>query len=468
MYKLPIFNDAHIHIWKVGDLLTYMLDLRGVTSLAEMQAKLADFAQKKPKNEWILARGFNEALFADGRMPDRHDIDKIISDRPVHIIRTCAHIVVLNTFAMQRIGIQQDTVAPAGGEIRKDAHGNLTGVITETALGLAKAHLPPPTAAAYRQMILAAQDAFLKVGIGAATDPAVHPELLEVYHTMAAAGELKVRINAIPIMVPDGAKVALPLPKRFESPFLKVVAVKCFADGGLSGKTAAVRHGYKNTSEKGVMRLEADFFKEIALKAQNAGFQLATHAIGDATIEMVLNVYESIAKYNSTHLRHRLEHVGLPDLSHLIRMRELGIHAVSQPVFLYELGQNYRRYLPDFYLENVFPYRSILDAGINLAFSSDAPVIRDFSPLLGMQTALERIDNQGFIIGKHQRITIVEAIHAYTQGAALASQQPINVKTDYVILDKNPMDVPVSELGNLKVLETWVNGKLQFKKDLKN
>jgi predicted amidohydrolase YtcJ len=95
-------------------------------------------------------------------------------------------------------------------------------------------------------------------------------------------------------------------------------------------------------------------------------------------------------------------------------------------------------------------------------------VIRDFSPLLGMQTALERIDNQGFIIGKHQRITIVEAIHAYTQGAALASQQPINVKTDYVILDKNPMDVPVSELGNLKVLETWVNGKLQFKKDLKN
>jgi predicted amidohydrolase YtcJ len=466
MYKLPIFNDAHIHIWKVGDLLTYMLDLRGVTSIAEMQAKLTDFARNKPKKEWILARGFNEALFADGRMPDRNDIDKVISDRPVHIIRTCAHVVVLNTMAMQRIGIQRDTLAPAGGEIRKDSNGNPNGILTETALGLAKAHLPPPSAAAYRQMILAAQDAFLKVGIGAATDPAVHPELLEVYHQMAAAGELKVRINAIPIMVPDGAKAALPLPKRFESPFLKVVAVKFFADGGLSGKTAAVRHGYKNTSEKGVMRLEPEFFKQIALNAQNAGFQLATHAIGDATLEMVLNVYESIAKYNKTGIQHRLEHVGLPDLSHLIRMRESGIHAVSQPVFLYELGRNYRRYLPDFYLENVFPYRSILDAGVNLAFSSDAPVIRDFSPLLGMQNAIERIDNQGFTIGKYQRITIVEALHAYTQGAALASQQPINLKTDYVILDKNPMDVPTSEVGKINVLETWVHGKQQFKNDL--
>jgi predicted amidohydrolase YtcJ len=312
-------------------------------------------------------------------------------------------------------------------------------------------------------MILAAQEAFLKVGIGAATDPAVHPELLEVYHQMSAAGELKIRINAIPIMVPDGAKVVLPLPKRFESPFLKVVAVKFFADGGLSGKTAAVRHGYKNTNEKGVMRLDPEFFKQIALKAQNAGFQLATHAIGDGTIEMVLNVYESIALYNKTHLQHRLEHVGLPELSHLIRMRELGIHAVSQPVFLYELGRNYRRYLPDFYLENVFPYRSILDAGVNLAFSSDAPVVRDFNPLLGMQNAVERIDNQGFTIGKYQRITIVEALHAYTQGAALASQQPINLKKDYVLLGKNPMNVPISEVGKIQVLETWVDGKQQFK-----
>jgi predicted amidohydrolase YtcJ len=214
------------------------------------------------------------------------------------------------------------------------------------------------------------------------------------------------------------------------------------------------------------MRLEPDFFKQIALNAQNAGFQIATHAIGDVTIEMVLNVYESIAKYNKTGIQHRLEHVGLPELSHLIRMRESGIHAISQPVFLYELGRNYRRYLPDFYLENVFPYRSILDAGVNLAFSSDAPVVRDFNPLLGMQNAIERIDNQGFTIGKYQRITIVEAIHAYTQGAALASQQPINIKTDYVVLDKNPMNVAAAEVGKINVLETWVNGKLQFKKDL--
>jgi predicted amidohydrolase YtcJ len=144
-------------------------------------------------------------------------------------------------------------------------------------------------------------------------------------------------------------------------------------------------------------------------------------------------------------------------------MREMGVHCVSQPVFLYELGPNYRRYLPDFYLENVFPYRSVLDAGVNLAFSSDAPVVREFNPLVGIQNAVERIDNQGFTIGKHQRITVVEAIHAYTQGAALASQQPINIKTDYVVLNQNPMDIAINDIGKIKILETWVAGKQQFK-----
>ena len=230
---MPAFNDAHIHIWKVGDLLTFMLDLRGVQSLAEMQAKIADFALKNPQNAWILARGFNEMNFPDGQMPSRFDLDKVVSDRPCYVIRTCAHVAVLNSKALEICGIDDNTAVPNGGEIRRfednedgEHLGNfknflnvntnvnaphLTGVLSETALGLVQKNLPKVSHKALKTMVLAAQDALLKCGIAAATDPAVMPDLLAVYKEMDANNELKIRINAVPIVVPDGALIVGPL-----------------------------------------------------------------------------------------------------------------------------------------------------------------------------------------------------------------------------------------------------------------
>lgn len=466
---LPVFNDAHIHLWKVGDLLTYMLDLRGVQSIAELQDNIADFARRNPDNEWILARGFNEANFSDGKMPTRQDLDKVLNNKPLQVIRTCAHIAVLNTKAMELCQITRQTIVPEGGEIRLDNHGDPNGILTETALGLAKRKIPPYNATQYRKMILAAQNELLSYGIGAATDPAVHPELMEVYKAMDKAGELKIRVNAIPIMVPDGAIEASPLPEHYDSSFLKVNTVKLFSDGGLSGKTASLKHFYKNTTEQGVLRLEKEFFKKVALNAQNAGFMVATHAIGDAAIELVLQVYEAIAPKNNQGLRHRIEHLCLPELSHLYRMKELGVSSVTQPVFLYELGQNYRNYLPDYYLENVLPFRSMIDSGINVAFSSDAPVVKNYNPLLGIQNAVTRRDAQGELIAKYQSISVLEAIRAYTHGGACAQntehelKMQVENKTDYIVLDKNPSEVNADEIAKIKVLETWIDGKLSYR-----
>jgi hypothetical protein len=398
-------------------------------------------------------------------MPTRHDLDKVLKDRPLHVIRTCAHIAVLNTKALEICGISKHTTVPSGGEIRLDANGEPNGVLSETALGLAKRKIPAYSFEQYRRMILAAQEEFLSYGIGAATDPAVHPELLEVYKAMDRAGALKIRINAIPILVPVGANEALPIPEIYESDYLKVNTVKLFSDGGLSGKTAAIKHFYKNTQEQGVLRLEYDFFKKTAQKAQDEGFMIATHAIGDAAIDLVLKVYEDISSSNKSGLKHRIEHLCLPELSHLYRMKALGVSSVTQPIFLYELGQNYRNYLPDYYLDNVLPFRSMMDAGINVAFSSDAPVVKNFNPLLGIQNAVTRKDAQGEFIAKYQQITVNEAIHAFTVGGALAQNDNFTEreKTDFIILDKNPNDVPNDEIHQIKVLETWVNGKCEFK-----
>ena len=462
----PGFIDAHIHLWKVGDLLTFMLDLRGVASIEAMQDQLADFARRNPHNPWILARGFNEALFEDGRMPNRFDIDKAVDNRPVQVIRTCAHIAVLNSKAMERCGIGAHTIVPAGGEIRRGADGVPNGILSETALGLVRPHLPVYSPEAYRAMILAAQAELLRHGITSATDPAVHPELLEVYRQMDRAGELNIRIHAIPIRVPDGDAEALPLPAWFQSEHLRVDTVKFFADGGLSGKTAALQQPYRNTDEHGVLRLSFDFFKQCAEAAQAAGFRLATHAIGDRAIDLTMAVYGALASQNKAGLRHRIEHLGLPSMEHLQQMRDLGLHCVTQPIFLYELGQNFRQYLPDFYLNRVYPYRAVLDAGVNLAFSSDAPVVKNFNPLMGLRNAVERCDRSGVAIGSSQLIRVGEAWQAYTLGAAAANGDALDrgslepgKRADMVLLDQNPLAVPMANISDIRVEQTWVAGQ---------
>ncbi|MCY7410395.1 MAG: amidohydrolase [Chitinophagales bacterium] len=470
---LPGFNDAHIHIWKVGNLLTYMLDLRGVRSIDEMQQRIFDYAQKNPQLEWIQARGFNEALFPDERMPTKFDLDKVISDRPVAVIRTCAHQLIVNSKALELAGINSQSQTPAGGEIKKFESGELKGHFTETALGLVMNKIQAYNADQYKVMINAAQKEFLKLGITSATDPAVMPDLLEVYYSMEKNDELKVRVNAIPIRLPDGATKALPLPKLFNSDFLNVNTVKFFADGGLSGKTAALKRPYKNSNDYGVLRLEENLFFQLALEAQQAGFKIATHAIGDAALNLVLKVYEGInASATPSSLRragvvpHRLEHVGLPSQKNLEDMKRMNVSAVMQPIFLYELGKNFIESLDDAYLSYVYPCKTILNYGINLSLSTDAPVVKDFNPMLCIQSAVERKDIAGNVIAATEKISVEEALFAYTMGSAIANGDENNrgsIETgkfaDFIVLDKNPFETISSALSIIKVQSTFIGGK---------
>ncbi|MBX7108422.1 MAG: amidohydrolase [Chitinophagales bacterium] len=466
---LPGFNDAHIHIWKVGNLMTYLLDLRGTKSIDEMKQRLADYAKSNPGLPWIQARGFNEILFPDRRMPSRLDLDEVISDRPVSVMRTCAHQLIVNSAALQAAGITKQTRVPPGGEMKLLPDGSLAGHFTETALGLIARKIPPYHPDQYRKMILAAQEELLKAGITSATDPAVMPDLLEVYKSMDRNGELKIRVNAIPILLPDGASGALPLPDLYHSAYLKVDTVKFFADGGLSGKTAALKHHYRNTNEYGLLRLDQVSFLTLACKAQSAGFRIATHAIGDAAIDLVLEVYNEIAKDNIQQVHHRIEHLGLPSPANLRMMHSLQVSAVMQPVFIYELGKNFRQYLPDIYLDDVYPARSVLNHAVNLAFSTDAPVVKDFNPITGLIAANSRMDGDGIVLGASQRISMDESIYAYTMGSALANGDQENrgsitcgKSADFIVLDKNISKVPVRELQTCRVLQAFVNGNCQF------
>lgn len=466
---LPGFNDAHVHIWKVGNLMTYMLDLRGVHSMEEMQQRISDYAKQNPELPWIQARGFNEVLFPDKRMPNKLDLDAVINDRPVSVIRTCAHQVIVNSKALAATGISKQTPAPPGGEIKLMPDGSLAGHFTETALGLVMDKIPPFSAGQYRSMILAAQDAFLAVGITSATDPAVMPDLLEVYKSMERNGELKIRVNAIPVRVPDGALQALPLPALFSSEYLTINTVKFFADGGLSGKTAALKRPYKNTSDHGVLRLTKEFFLPLAMEAHENNFRIATHAIGDAAIDRVLEVYHEISSRNTNHISHRIEHLGLPSGANLELMHQLQVSAVMQPIFIHELGKNFRQYLSDEYLNRVYPARSVLDHHINLSLSTDAPVVKDFNPLTGLRAATDRKDIDGNSIAENEKISIEEAIYGYTMGSAKANGDEQNrgsispgKQADFILFDKDITKVSPQEITHCKLLATYINGNLVY------
>lgn len=419
---MPGFFDAHIHVWKVGDLLTFNLDLRGVGSIEEMQDKLRDFAAQHPELKWVRARGFNEAQMREGRLPTRHDIDKVVADRPVFLQRTCAHIAVINFKALEICGITAKTPVPFGGEIRLGNDGLPNGILCETALGLAMRHFPPTTKADYETMILAACNELLHHGVTSACDPAVMPDLLEVYHEMDKAGRLPMRIHAVPIVLPEGGTEPLPLPELYESENLVVNTVKFFADGGLSGQTAALSRPYKNANSKGILRLDPNQFFQLALEAQSKGFQVATHAIGDEAISLVVNTYERLYQAQPDAPCHRIEHLGLPDREHLRRIADMGLHVVTQPIFLRELGRNFRQSLDDDFLKNCYPFRSMLDHGINVAFSTDAPVVKDVRPLSCIAAAMDRMDMDGEVISPEEKIGLMEALECYTVGSMKANR----------------------------------------------
>ena len=293
---LPAFVDAHIHLWKVGDLLEFTVDLRGSASISDVQRRIAEFAAKRPDLPIIRARGFNEASLAEGRMVTREDLDQLELNRPVHALRTCAHIAVVNSAGLAACGIDDRVNGPAGGEVRRDARGRLTGVFTEAALGLVSSLATQITDDEYQRMIIRASGEMLRHGITAVCDPAVGPDLMRCYRRLEAEGRLPIRVNAIAIGIPDGASEPLPVPEPYRSDTLVVDTVKFFADGGLSGSTAALSRPYHGTDYRGVLRLDPTLFAKAGGQAVRAGFRIATHAIGDRAIELVLDGYQELGR----------------------------------------------------------------------------------------------------------------------------------------------------------------------------
>jgi predicted amidohydrolase YtcJ len=464
---VPGFNDSHVHVWKVGQLLTGILDLRATRSLEELKASVRRRHHELPDGAWLLGRGYNEQFLAEGRQPTRWDLDAAAPHRPVALTRTCGHMIVGNSRALALAGVGRTTADPVGGEIVRDASGEPTGLVKENAMRLLKAVIPEPTVSEYGEMVLAAGNDQLSKGITSASEAGATPALLEAYRVLDRERQLPHRFHVMAMRLSEESARPLPVPERRVSDSLRLDSVKLFADGGLSGATAALHRTYRHQPVQGLARLTGEEIYSLGLEAQRAGFRVCTHAIGDAAIDVVLGAYERLHERGGR--GNRLEHFGLPDRVQIERARRIGAVAAAQTVFLHALGMNFRRYLTDDYLARTYPIRSMVNGGLTVALGSDAPVVPDDRPLLGIQTAVTRKDGEGVPIAPEEAIPVESALYAYTLGGAVASGDEANRGSltpgkwaDFALLDRNPCQVEAEEISNVVVVCTWVSGRVVF------
>ncbi|WP_117236902.1 amidohydrolase [Thermus sediminis] len=443
---LPGFHDAHVHIWKVGQLLTDLLDLRGVGSLEALGKLLQERDRLLPPGAWLLGRGWNEVRL--GAWPNRAFLDSVLPRRPVVLTRTCAHIHAANTRALEAAGIGPDTPSPPGGEIRY-----WDGLLLERAHGLLERALPRRTVDDYQRYILAGARHLLSHGITSALEPGADPLLLAAYRRLDQEGRLPMRVSVLAVVRPDGEEATYPLPEPYRSERLVIAGVKFFADGGLSGASAAVSRPYREMSGQGVLRLRAEELFELALPAHEKGFFIATHAIGDVAILEVLKAYRRLYRARPLPTRHRLEHFGLPSPKALALARALGVWAVPQPIFLDELRENFLRYLPPEFLPWCYQLVRMERAGLSLAFSSDAPVVLEVSPLKGALAAGRPLTGRG--------LPLERALFYYAQPEASALP-PARLwpghAADLVAFDRDPFRHP----EETRVVRVEVDGVAVF------
>jgi predicted amidohydrolase YtcJ len=362
-------------------------------------------------------------------------LDAVCADRPIYLNHVSKHGAAVNSRALQLAGITRDTPDPDDGVIVRDADGEPTGILLESAANLVSRHIPKPTQAELVQAVHRACNDLARRGILAASDAATGWHDLEAEvaaYAQALAEGAPVRMTLMPLYgaaqragwleqseqagEATGFRPQPPSPH----PDLRWGAVKLFADGAFTTRTAALRQPYADTPTTGVLMYEPDDLIERIVTVHRAGWQCAVHAIGDRAIELVLQGYRrALEAYPRPHHRHRIEHAMLMADDLLAEMQALGVVVVPQPEFLWWLTGAYLKGLGERAV-SLMPFRSWLRAGVALGFSSDQPVVPG-EPILGWRAAVTRTSRDGTCLNPDETLDPLTALQMFTVGAAYAT-----------------------------------------------
>jgi hypothetical protein len=470
---VPGFNDAHVHFVDGGSQLD-SVQLNDVTNTNEFVRRIAEQAKKTPKGEWIKGGDWDETKWNPPNLPTKELIDGVTPDNPVFLSRYDGHSALANSHALHLAGITSQTPDPAGGAIVRDAQRNPTGDLKDAAMDLVFKVIPPLT---HEQRLRAVRRALeYAASLGVTSVQHMNPDYADIaaYAELLQNDELTTRIYAAPLIDQVDDQVKIGIRHAFGGPYLRIGAVKAFADGSLGSRTAYFFEPYSdepgNHGLLGEGMQPLSLMRDRMMKADAAGLQICTHAIGDQAISTILDLYTDVVRaHHGMERRLRIEHAQHMAAKDFARFAQLDVIASVQPYQAIDDGRWAESYIGHDRASRTYAFRTFLNHGVHLAFGTDWDVA-PLNPLLTIYAAVTRATLDGKNPNgwfPEQKLTVPEAVEAYTNGSAYAEFQDKDKGSimpgklaDMVLLSDDIFTIDPVKIRDVKVLKTIVGGRV--------
>lgn len=478
---IPGFIDAHMHPMMLAEYSRQIACMPPkIDSIEGLVYEIAKVADETPANGWIRGWGLDENKYKEKRMPNRYDLDRGCADKPVFIVRCCEHIRCVNSKALEIAGITGDTPDPPGGEIDRDENGEPTGILRESARDIVMPFIDKQTERDLIDALVDLGELLKSQGIVAIADMGnLHPGDNYDYYLKAAERGFCQRVSMYYMWdyFEDDPNFEISEEMMDGNRRLRTAGLKLIGDGSISGRTAWIRAPYLSmgvqTSDEYGMPVYTDESLEKAIAfAKKNGCQISVHAMGGRAIDRIIErIYEE-EEWTSNGTPHlRVEHVTEPTESAIAKAVEKGIAFVSQPIFEYCEIESYKVNLGEDRLKELYPYRRLLDCGVSLCFSSDAPATSwavPSDPFVGIKSAVTRRAYDGTDTGQKQRVDVETAIDLYTKNAAeicgfngLGRLAP-GYSADFVVLSDDIFTVEPETIDRITAEQTYIDGERVF------
>jgi predicted amidohydrolase YtcJ len=476
---LPGFNDAHVHFVTGGEQLE-SVQLNDATSPEEFAGRIAERAGKTSKEEWIRGGNWDETKWNPATLPSKELIDKLTPNTAVFVVRYDGHMGLANSVALRLAGITAQTPDPPGGVIVRDAQGNPTGILKDAATEYVNRVIPPMSHEQRLRTIRHALAHAASLGVTSIED--MNDEYsdsyadIEAYSELLEHGELTARVYVAPSISDWQDQAKIGLRHAFGSSYLRVGALKGFADGSLGSRTAYFFEPFDDEpSNRGLLRAQMQplsAMRERMMRADASGLQVCMHAIGDQAISTVLDLYSEVEKsHGAGDRRFRIEHAQHMAAKDFDRFAQLHVIASVQPTHAIDDGRWAETRIGHDRASRTYAFRTFLNHGVRLAFGTDWEVA-PLDPMLTIYAAVTRATLDGKRPGgwfPEQKLTVPEAVEAYTMGSAYAEFQDKEKGSitpgklaDMVLLSDDLFTIAPAKIRDVKVLMTIVGGRVVF------
>lgn len=473
-FAMPGLYDNHLHLISTGLVLGHVdASPQAAPTLDALLDAIRARAAVTPKGEWIRAHGYEQQKLDIGRHPHRTELDAAAPDHPVMLTRTCGHVSVANSRALEIAGVTTATPAPDGGVVEVE-NGTLTGMLAENAQNLISNHIPTPDVNGLIDAIEAGGRQLLSHGITSCMDAAVGMiagmDEIRAYHLAKRDGRLPVRVS-LTLLGDPGTSIVEPcleagLVTGVGDEMLRVGAVKIFLDGSLGGRTAWTSRAYRDQPDNfGVQMLPTQQVESLVAEYHAKGYQLACHAIGDMAIDQLIGAYEkALDAQPDPGRRHRVEHCCLSTPEQHARMKAAGIEPSPQQVFVHDFGDSYLAVMDEAVTRGISPLKSWLDMGFHPGTGSDSPVCRT-DPRPNLHQMLTRRTGKGTDMMASEVVDIETALTVYTEsGAWLAREEGFKGRlqpgmvADVAVFSRDLLTATPEQILNDTVCEMTVLG----------